>query len=298
MGPTSCPWTYWPQIATPFCLVMWCVGQGGLNPRASIGSHGNSEVKLLEARIVLRWVAFLARDLWCTLPLMIHPFLVGVKRGSSCQGPSVSCSACFRITYRFRPNLKMMQHHNSGPLHTCDWEPTTITLQALSLVEKAELVQVCFTLSLSDQRSMWMQDGCKVYKDSFMASNGSCFVVTWTIFKKPPLGGRPNTRSGDHGTMNAHNHWFIIFYRAWGPTWIDIHWNSIWFWPSYIWLHTTLEDPWPHYMIWRVLGQPLDAFFWALTISWSWPLARMWNGCHTTHDRISSVWYTKYECIH
>ena len=27
-----------------------------------------------------------------------------------------------------------------------------------------------------------MQDGCKVYMDSYMASNGSCFMVTWTIF--------------------------------------------------------------------------------------------------------------------
>ena len=32
-----------------------------------------------------------------------------------------------------------------GPLHTRDWEPVTITLQALLLVEKAELVQVCWT---------------------------------------------------------------------------------------------------------------------------------------------------------
>jgi len=24
---------------------------------------------------------------------------------------------------------------------------------------------------------------CKVYMDSYMASNGSCFMVTWTIFK-------------------------------------------------------------------------------------------------------------------
>jgi hypothetical protein len=30
----------------------------------------------------------------------------------------------------------------------------TVTLQALSLVEKAEPVQVCFTLRLRDQRSM------------------------------------------------------------------------------------------------------------------------------------------------
>ena len=26
-----------------------------------------------------------------------------------------------------------------------------------------------------------MQDGCKVYMDSYMASDGSCFMVTWTI---------------------------------------------------------------------------------------------------------------------
>jgi hypothetical protein len=45
----------------------------------------------------------------------------------------------------------------------------TITLQALSLVEK--------------QRSMRMQGGYEVYMDSYMASNGSCFMVTWTIFK-------------------------------------------------------------------------------------------------------------------
>ena len=82
---------------------------------------------------------------------------------------------CERIHYLICSNL--------GPLHTRDWEPVTITLQALSLVEKAEPVQVHFILRLRDQRSMWMQDGCKVYMDSYMASNGSCFMVTWIIFK-------------------------------------------------------------------------------------------------------------------
>ena len=38
----------------------------------------------------------------------------------------------------------------SGPLHTRDWEPVTIALQALSLVGKAEPVQVRFTLCLRD----------------------------------------------------------------------------------------------------------------------------------------------------
>ena len=59
----------------------------------------------------------------------------------------------------------------------------TLKLQGLSLVEKAEPIQVRFTLRSRDQQSMRMQDGCKVYMDSYMASNGSCFMVTWTIFK-------------------------------------------------------------------------------------------------------------------
>jgi hypothetical protein len=28
-----------------------------------------------------------------------------------------------------------------------------------------------------------MQDGCKVYMDSYMAPNGLCFMVTWIILK-------------------------------------------------------------------------------------------------------------------
>jgi hypothetical protein len=64
-----------------------------------------------------------------------------------------------------------------------DWEPVTITIQTLSLVGKAELVQVRFTLRSRDRQSLWMQEGCKVYMDSYMASNGPCFIVTWTIFK-------------------------------------------------------------------------------------------------------------------
>ena len=50
--------------------------------------------------------------------------------------------------------------HNKGHF-TRDWEPVTSTLQALSLVGKAETVQVRFTLCLRDQRSTWMQDGSK-----------------------------------------------------------------------------------------------------------------------------------------
>ena len=98
-------------------------------------------------------------------------------------------------------------------------------------------------------------------------------------FQKPPLGGRPNTKPGDHGTPNAHNRWFILFYHVWGPAWIEIHWNSIWLrarshmTSHYTWGSvTTLHD------FGGVLGRPLDTFFWALTISWSRLLARVWSG--------------------
>jgi hypothetical protein len=79
------------------------------------------------------------------------------------------------------------------------------TLQALSLVEKAEPVQVRFTLHLRHQRSMWMQDGCTIYMDSYMASNGSCFMVTCIIFKNHLLRVGLTQKPGDHGTLNAHN---------------------------------------------------------------------------------------------
>ena len=30
---------------------------------------------------------------------------------------------------------------------------------------------------------MWMENGCEVYMDFYMALNESCFMVTWTIFQ-------------------------------------------------------------------------------------------------------------------
>ena len=136
-----------------------------------------------------------------------------------------------------------------GPLHTWGWEPVTITLQAFSSVEKAEPVQVHFTLRLRDQRGMWMQDGCKVYMDSYMASNGLCFHGPLDYFQKPLLGGRLNTKLGDHDTPNPHNRWFILFYHVWGPTYLKIHKIAYGWGTGHIWLHTTLEDLWPQYMI-------------------------------------------------
>ena len=93
------------------------------------------------------------------------------------------------LTKRERKNhniLRLRRVHVTtilGPFHTRDGEPVTITLRALSLVGKVEAVQVCFPLCLRDQRSMRIQDGCKVYMGSYVVLNGSCFTVIWTIFK-------------------------------------------------------------------------------------------------------------------
>ena len=42
--------------------------------------------------------------------------------------------------------------------------------------------------------------------------------VSWSLgfFSKTTLGGRPNIKPGDYGTLKSHSHWFIIFYHVWG----------------------------------------------------------------------------------
>ena len=121
--------------------------------------------------------------------------------------------------------------------------------------------QVLFTLRLRDQRSIWMQDGCKRYMDSYMASNGSCFMVTWTIFKNHLLEvgltkiGRPwhsehskpllySIVSCMRTRMNRN---LLKLHLVEGPITYDftLHDHTTWFW--------------------RCLGRPLDTFFWALT---------------------------------
>ena len=168
----------------------------------------------------------------------------------------------------------------TGPLHTRYWEPMTSTLQVLSLVEKAEPIQVRFTLRSRDQQSMWMQDRCKVYMDSYMALNGSCFMVTWTLFKNHFLEiGLTQIRE----TMAL---WMLttvdLFYFMWGPSWIKNHWNSIWLRAqSHVTSHCTWGSMTTLDVFGGALGQPLGTFFWALTISWSRLLACVWSGLQT-----------------
>lgn len=53
----------------------------------------------------------------------------------------------------------------------------TIASQEISLVEKAETVQGCFTLEGESLRAQPNKNEQKVYVNSYMANYGSCFVV-------------------------------------------------------------------------------------------------------------------------
>ena len=65
--------------------------------------------------------------------------------------------------------------------------------------------------------------------------------------KKTPLGGRPNTKPGDHGTPNTHNRWYILFLTCvrtrMNQKIIEIAFGWV---PGHIWLHTTC--------FWRCVG--------------------------------------------
>ena len=64
---------------------------------------------------------------------------------------------------------------------------------------------------------MWIQDGCKVYMAFLHGIEWIMFHGHLDYFQKPPLGGRSNTKPGEHGTPNAHNRWFILIYHVRGP---------------------------------------------------------------------------------
>jgi hypothetical protein len=152
-------------------------------------------------------------------------------------------------------------------------------------------------LRLRDQRSMWMQDECKVYMDSYMTSNGPCFMVTWIIFKNHIFeSNRPNTNPGDHGTRDAYNRWFILFHHMWKPTWIEIHWNNIWLRAHVTYdftLHLRIRDH-TTWCCWRWIGTAFGRFSFGLSQvhgHGSWlvcevALSKMWLHCFISNSTL------------
>ena len=108
--------------------------------------------------------------------------------------------------------------------------------------------------------------------------------VSWSHFelflKKPPRGGRPNTQNQlTVALQNFTTLDLLIFIMCEGTC---MNRNSLkreFGWGlGYIWLHTTLEGPWPIYMIWKCLEMAFWDFFWDPTISCPWLLAHVWSG--------------------
>ena len=102
-----------------------------------------------------------------------------------------------------------------------------------------------------------------------MASNGSCFTVTWTNFKHKT--GRP--------WHSECSQLLILSILSCVIHMIRIHWYNFWLrTQSQMTSHYTWGSVITLHVFGGVLGQPLDTFFWALTISWSQLLARVWSG--------------------
>jgi hypothetical protein len=128
-------------------------------------------------------------------------------------------------------------------------------------------------------------EGPKEYVNAkwMQSLHGFLHGIRWTMFhcrldclQKSPLGGKPNTKPGDHDIPNVHNRWSILFYHVWGPAWIEI---ALGWGLGHIWLHTTLEGPWPHYMILEVSWNGVWTFSLGPSqFQWSRLSARVWSG--------------------
>ena len=113
---------------------------------------------------------------------------------------------------------------------------------------------------------MWMQDGCKVNMESFLASNQLWFTVTWIVLINHLL---EVSLTQNQETMAQPLIYYILLCVQTpderNSLKIAFGWG-----PNNIWIHTTLEGPCPHYMTLKVSWDCLlDTFFWALTTSWS-----------------------------
>ena len=116
--------------------------------------------------------------------------------------------------------------------------------------------------------NMWMQDGCKVYMNSYMASNKSRYMVTRTVFNNHLLEVdlTPNQETVTHRTLTTVDSFYSIMCE--GHAWIEIHWNIIRLrarshtaLPYTRGSVTTLHDDFG-----GVLGRRFGhSFFWALT---------------------------------
>jgi hypothetical protein len=104
----------------------------------------------------------------------------------------------------------------------------------------------------------WMH--AKVYMDSYMASNGSCSMVTWTI-SKPTSRRYAEHKTGKPWYTEISSIDLSCFIMCEDFLWIETHWNSIWFrarshsTSHYTWgIVSTLHDLGSHNFMVMALG--------------------------------------------
>jgi hypothetical protein len=115
-----------------------------------------------------------------------------------------------------------------GPLHTWYQGPWPLHFKH-SHWSKQRSRSKFASPHLRDWRSMWMQDGCQSLHEFLHVIKWIIFHGHLDYFQKPPLGGRPNRKTGRrwHSECSQPLIELILFYHVWGPAWIEIHWNSI-----------------------------------------------------------------------
>ena len=121
--------------------------------------------------------------------------------------------------------------------------------------------------------------------DSYMASNGSCFMVPWTVFENHPLEvGLIQNRPG-RPQDSEHSQLLVCSILSCVRTRMNRNSIEIAFgWgPGHIHLHTTLEGPWPHYVILEVSWDGLCTLSFGLS---QFHGHGSWRLCEVTLSRI------------
>ena len=127
--------------------------------------------------IALRLLVLVVGRLYWELPVTSSFSIWGcVLKGCFERGIFRRAKLCLKGIEDF--NLE----HCLRPLHTRDWEPVTVALHALSLVEKAELVQVCASHYALGTNGV---SECKMdVKSTWVPTWHWLDHVSWSLFKR------------------------------------------------------------------------------------------------------------------
>ena len=114
-------------------------------------------------------------------------------------------------------------------------------------------------------------------------------MVSWTIFKNHLLGVGPiqNLETMTLWTLTTVDSFYFTICK--NPyVWIESIKTTFGWGPGHIWLHTTLEHPWPHYMTSEVCWDDVWTLPFGLSqTSQSRLLAHVWSGPKLVIDSLS-----------